>query len=132
MKNASQMRGWGGLERETKTITEQAVRKSIHTMYNKENLAKLKRMGGLAPQVMEAFWAFDKAAVADGAIPVKYKELIAIAVALTTQCPYCIDIHSANARRAGATDAELAEAAMVAASLRAGAAVTHATHALSS
>ena len=101
-------------------------------MYNKENLAKLKRMGGLAPQVMEAFWAFDKAAVADGAIPVKYKELIAIAVALTTQCPYCIDIHSANARRAGATDAELAEAAMVAASLRAGAAVTHATHALSS
>jgi AhpD family alkylhydroperoxidase len=101
-------------------------------MYNKENLAKLKRMGGLAPQVMEAFWAFDKAAVADGAIPVKYKELIAIAVALTTQCPYCIDIHSANARRAGATDAEMAEAAMVAASLRAGAAVTHATHALSS
>ena len=53
-------------------------------MYNKENLAKLKRMGGLAPQVMEAFWAFDKAAVAEGAIPVKYKELIAIAVALTT------------------------------------------------
>jgi AhpD family alkylhydroperoxidase len=101
-------------------------------MYNKENLAKLKRMGGLAPQVMEAFWAFDKAAVAEGAIPVKYKELIAIAVALTTQCPYCIDIHSGNARRAGATDAEMAEAAMVAASLRAGAAVTHATHALSS
>jgi len=100
-------------------------------MYNKENLAKLKVMDSLAPQVMKAFWAFDKAAVADGAIPVKYKELIAVAVALTTQCPYCIDIHSGNARREGATDAELAEAAMVAAALRAGAAVTHATHALS-
>ena len=99
-------------------------------MYNKENLGKLKKMDGLAPQVMNAFWAFDKAAVADGAIPVKYKELIAIAVALTTQCPYCIDIHSGNARKAGATDAEIAEAAMVAAALRAGAAVTHATHAL--
>jgi AhpD family alkylhydroperoxidase len=60
---------------------------------------------------------------------VKYKERIAVAVALTTQCPYCIDIHSGNARKSGATDAELAEAAMVAAALRAGAAVTHATHA---
>jgi AhpD family alkylhydroperoxidase len=99
-------------------------------MYNKENLARLKKMDSVAPEVMKAFWAFDKASVAEGAIPVKYKELIAVAVALTTQCPYCIDIHNGNARKAGATDVELAEAAMVAASLRAGAAVTHATHAL--
>jgi AhpD family alkylhydroperoxidase len=99
-------------------------------MYNKESLTKLKKLNELAPEVMKAFWAFDKAAVADGAIPVKYKELIAVAVALTTQCPYCIDIHSSNARKAGATDAELAEAAMVAAALRAGGAVTHVTHAL--
>src|SRR6266498_662119 len=94
-------------------------------MYAKDNLGKLKQMDSLAPQVMKPFWAFDKAAVAEGAIPVKYKELIAVAVALTTQCPYCIDIHSGNARKAGATDAEMVEAA-----LRAGAAVTHATHAL--
>lgn len=100
-------------------------------MYNKNNLAKIKKMDSLAPDVMKAFWAFDKAAVADGAIPVKYKELIAVAVAVTTQCPYCIDIHAANARKAGATEAEMVEATMVAASLRAGGAVTHATHALS-
>jgi len=99
-------------------------------MYNKENLTRIKKMNELAPEVMKAFWAFDKAAVAEGAIPVKYKELIAVAVALTTQCPYCIDIHSNNARKAGATEAELTEAAMVSAALRAGAAVTHATHAL--
>src|SRR5438876_11994528 len=99
-------------------------------MYNKNNLAKLKKIASLAPEVMKAFWAFDKAAVAEGAIPVKYKELIAVAVACTTQCPYCIDIHAGNARKAGASDAELVEAAMVAAALRAGAAVTHATHAL--
>jgi len=99
-------------------------------MYSKEKLKKLKKMDALAPELMKAFWAFDKAAVAAGAIPVKYKELIAVAVALTTQCPYCIEIHSDNARRAGATEAELAEAAMVSASLRAGAAVTQATHAL--
>ena len=99
-------------------------------MYNKDNPAKLKERKNLAPEVMKAFWAFDRAAVADGAIPVKYNDLIAVAVTLTTQCPYCIDIHSGNAGTAGATDAEIGEAAMVAASLRAGAAVTHATHAL--
>src|ERR1043166_5042236 len=99
-------------------------------MYNKENLTKIKKMNELAPELMKAFWAFDKLAVAEGAIPVKYKELIAVAVSLTTQCPYCIEIHTNNARKAGANDAEITEAAMVAASLRAGAAVTHATHAL--
>lgn len=101
-------------------------------MYTQDNLAKLKKMDVQAPDVMKAFWAFDKAAVAEGAIPVKYKELIAVAVALTTQCPYCIGIHAGNARKAGATETELTEAAMVAAALRAGAAVTHATHALAS
>jgi len=101
-------------------------------MYSKENLTKINKLNALAPDAMKAFWAFDKVSVAAGAIPVKYKELIAVAVALTTQCPYCIDIHSANARKAGATDAEIAETAVVAASLRAGAAITHATHAFSS
>ena len=99
-------------------------------MYSQDNLANLKKMEALAPELMKTFWAFDQAAVAPGAIPVKYKELIAIAVALTTQCPYCIGIHSGNARRAGATDAEITEAGLVAASLRAGAAITHTTHAL--
>src|SRR5258705_6056470 len=99
-------------------------------MYDRKNLGRIKKMDSLAPEVMKAFWAFDKAAVADGAIPVKYKELIAVAVAVTTQCPYCIDIHAGNARKAGASEAEMVEAAMVAAALRAGAAVTHATHAL--
>ena len=101
-------------------------------MYNKENLKKIKTMNELTPELMKAFWAFDKLSVADGAIPAKYKELIAVAVAATTQCPYCIELHSTNACKAGATDAELTEATMVAASLRAGAAVTHATHALAS
>ena len=100
-------------------------------MYHQQNLGRINKLNKLAPGLMEAFWAFDRAAVAPGAIPVKYKELIAIAVALTTQCPYCIEIHASNARKAGATDAEIAEAAMVTAALRAGAAVTHATHALS-
>ena len=99
-------------------------------MYDMKNLAKLKKLGTLAPEAMQAFQAFDKAALADGAVPWKYKELMAVAVALTTQCPYCIEIHSKKAMEAGATEAELAEVAMVSAALRAGAAVVHGTHCL--
>lgn len=69
--------------------------------------------------------------MADGTIPVKYKVFIAVAVAHATQCPYCIDIHTANARKQGASDAELVEAVMVSAALRAGGAVTHGTHIVS-
>ncbi len=99
-------------------------------MYDMKNLAKLKDMAALAPEAVKAFWAFDKAAMAEGAIPIKYKELMALAVAFTTQCPYCIEVHSGNAKNAGATPEEITETVMVAAALRAGAAVTHGTHAL--
>jgi AhpD family alkylhydroperoxidase len=99
-------------------------------MYDVKNLEKFKTLGELAPDVFKKFVAFDQAAYEAGAIPHKYKELIAVAVALTTQCPYCIGIHSRKARKAGATDQELAETTMVAAALRAGGAVTHGTHTL--
>ena len=99
-------------------------------MYDMTSLQKLSKLGELAPEAFKAFIAFDKAALADGAIPVKYKELMAVAVALTTQCPYCIEIHSKKAREAGATERELAETTLVAAALRAGAAMTHGTHTL--
>ena len=101
-------------------------------MYGKNNLAKLERLGELAPATWKAFVTFDEAAFKHGVIPLKYKELMAVAVALTTQCPYCIDIHATRARSAGATDQELAETTLIAAALRAGAAVTHGTHALTS
>ena len=97
-------------------------------MYDMKNLSKLKTLEANAPEVIKAFWAFDKAALADGAIPVKYKELIAVAIALTTQCPYCIEIHSNKAREAGASPQEMAEVVGVAAALRAGAAITHGSH----
>jgi AhpD family alkylhydroperoxidase len=95
-----------------------------------KRLAKLKKYGELAPAAFQAFVAFDKAAFADGALPARVKELIAVAVATTTQCPYCIEIHAKKARDAGATEAELAEAALVSAAIRAGGAVTHGCHCL--
>lgn len=99
-------------------------------MYDVKNLSKFPRLGELAPEAFRAFVAFDEAAARDGAIPVKYKELMAIAVALTTQCPYCIEIHRKKALKAGATEQELAETALLAAALRAGGAMTHGTHTL--
>lgn len=99
-------------------------------MYDMKNLAKLKNLEASAPDGMKAFWAFDKAAMSPGAISAKNKELMALAVAFTTQCPYCIEIHSKKAREAGANDQEISEVVLIAAALRAGAAVTHGTHAL--
>jgi alkylhydroperoxidase/carboxymuconolactone decarboxylase family protein YurZ len=55
-------------------------------MYDIKNLAKLKRLDQ-NPEMMKAFWAFDKAAFTPGAIDVLNKQLMAVAVALTTQCP---------------------------------------------
>jgi AhpD family alkylhydroperoxidase len=97
-------------------------------MYDMANMKKLPVLGAKAPKAWEAFVAFDQAALADGVIPKKYKELMAVAVALTTQCPYCIEIHRAAAVKAGVTEEEFAEVTFVAAALRAGGAVTHGTH----
>jgi AhpD family alkylhydroperoxidase len=99
-------------------------------MYDMANLKKLAAQGKLAPQASSAYQAFSEAALADGVIPKKYKELMAVAVALTTQCPYCIEVHRAAAVRAGASEAEMAETTFVAAALRAGASVVHGTHLL--
>jgi AhpD family alkylhydroperoxidase len=55
---------------------------------------------------------------------------MALAVAFTTQCPYCIDIHAKKARAAEATEQEIAEVVVISAALRAGAAITHGTHAI--
>src|SRR5215470_14456205 len=98
-------------------------------MYDMNNMKKLKKFGDLAATAWQGFLAFDKAVMADGAIPAKTKELLAIAVAMTTQCPYCIEIHTKKAKAAGCSEKEIAEAVMVAAALRAGGAITHGTHA---
>ncbi len=99
-------------------------------MHSMNNMGKLPALEKLSSDTTNAFWAYDKAALSDGAIPKKYKELMAIAVALTTQCAYCIEIHRQQALKAGVTEQELAETIHVAAALRAGGAITHGTHLL--
>ena len=81
----------------------------------------------LVPHTHDAFEAFSHAVFAEGALPEKTKQLIAVAVAHTTQCPYCIQGHTKLAHRKGASDQEIMEAIWVAAEMRAGGAYAHAT-----
>lgn len=86
--------------------------------------------GRLTPEVDDTFRQFSRAVFKQGALSRKTKQLIAVAVAHVTQCPYCILGHSEAAARAGASREEIMEAVWVAAEMRAGAAVAHAALAL--
>jgi len=99
--------------------------------HDPSDLTRLKEMGKLAPVEFKA-WANLDGIVAreDGKIPRKYRELIALAVAHTTQCVYCIEVHTKNAKKAGASREEVVEAVLLAAALRAGGAAAHGTLAL--
>ncbi|ATG54230.1 hypothetical protein CFK41_05140 [Brachybacterium ginsengisoli] len=87
-----------------------------------------------APEMVSAFFGFDKAVFTKdtGNLDLATRELIAVGVAVTTQCPFCIEDHAKRAVRAGASKADVAEAVMVAAALRAGAGVTHGWKAMKS
>lgn len=84
----------------------------------------------LAPEIHDAFSQFSERVFAEGALPAKTKQLIAVAVAHSTQCPYCIRGHTKAALRHGATSAEIMEAIWVAAEMRAGGAYAHSLLAL--
>ncbi|GBR00881.1 alkylhydroperoxidase [Gluconobacter cerinus NRIC 0229] len=104
------------------------ITQGLALMYDMKNLSRISHLEANASKGMDAFWQFDRAAFEDGTVSALTKQLAAVAVALTTQCPYCIELHAKAAREAGATDAQLSEIALVAAAIRAGGAVTHATH----
>jgi AhpD family alkylhydroperoxidase len=84
----------------------------------------------LAPGPAEAFRAFSRSVFAEGALPEKTKQLIAVAVAHVTQCPYCIRGHTGAALNKGATAEEIMEAIWVATEMRAGGAYAHSILAL--
>jgi AhpD family alkylhydroperoxidase len=100
------------------------------SMYHRTTPEIATRRKELAPHTHEAFQAFSRAVFADGALPEQTKQLIAVAVAHTTQCPYCIRSHTRLAHRSGATDEQIMEAIWVAAEMRAGGAYAHSALAL--
>ena len=100
---------------------------NLYPKVTKELIDKRKE---LAPETMEAWNNFSKAVFKEGALPEKTKQLIAVAVAHVTQCPYCIRSHTKQAMRKGASKEEIMEAIWVASEMRAGAAYAHAAVAL--
>ncbi|GMW07951.1 MAG: hypothetical protein AMXMBFR8_27470 [Nevskiales bacterium] len=101
-----------------------------HPVYPEPTTALAKKRRELAPETLNAFRAFSQQVFAEGALPAKTKQLIAVAVAHVTQCPYCIRGHTDEALKAGATEQELMEAIWVAAEMRAGGAYAHSALAL--
>jgi AhpD family alkylhydroperoxidase len=99
--------------------------------HDQNDLKLLKDLKVAAPDEFKAWVNLDSiVAREDGKIPRKYRELIAIAVAHTTQCVYCIEVHTKKAKQVGATKEEVAEAVLLAAALRAGGAAAHGTLAM--
>jgi AhpD family alkylhydroperoxidase len=106
----------------SETLRSAEMTESLYPPSSRE-LSEKRR--ALAPNTENAFQAFSQQVFADGALPTKTKQLIAVAVAHVTQCPYCIRGHTKAALRHGATRQELMEAIWVAAEMRAGGAYAH-------
>lgn len=97
-------------------------------MHSHNNEAKfMADIKEAAPEMISTFFGFDKAVFRKdaGNLDLATRELIAVGVAVTTQCPFCIEDHAERSVKAGASKADVAEAVMVAAALRAGGGVTH-------
>lgn len=93
--------------------------------YSKDSLASIGRLVELKPDIATALFAFDQKVFEVGTLSTKIKELIAIGAAHITRCPYCIEGHVKRAKKAGASDEEIAEAIFVGIAMSAGASVAH-------
>ncbi|MGZ6186493.1 MAG: carboxymuconolactone decarboxylase family protein [Candidatus Binataceae bacterium] len=98
--------------------------------FSKETIKSLRKLRQLKPDYFKGFMDWDQMVFKDGALPAKTKELMAVTAAHVTDCPWCIEEHVKRAIKQGATDEEIAEAAFVAMSLRAGAAFAHSSIAM--
>lgn len=99
--------------------------------YDRSNLTRIPELMKLSPKAAASFLSFEKEIYHNSEVlALKTKELIAIAVAHVTGCPYCIDVHVKRFKELGGTHEEMLESVLVAASTRAGAILSHATHAL--
>lgn len=99
-----------------------AMKQTMYPVVDQHTAQRRKELSG---ETLARFHAFSKQVFADGALPAKTKQLIAVAVAHVTQCPYCIESHTKLAVQHGASEEEIIEAIWVAAEMRAGAAYAH-------
>lgn len=98
--------------------------------YHTDTKEQYGKLSGLKPELLQSFSVFNTKAFEEGALSQKVKELIAVAAAHITQCPYCITGHTKRAKQVGATDEEITEAIFVAVAMNAGASMAHSTVAM--
>lgn len=98
---------------------------SDDTLYERSNLKNLNQLGKNAKDGFQGYSGFNAAAMKEGTLSKKFKEIVAVATGHATLCPYCIDVHTKNADKEGATREELSEAVMVASELLAGGSYAH-------
>jgi alkylhydroperoxidase/carboxymuconolactone decarboxylase family protein len=93
--------------------------------YHHHDLGRFGEIGRGAPALAEKFFDYYAAVFAEGALSAREKSLIALAVAHSVQCPYCIDAYSKDALEKGSNLDEMTEAVHVAAAIRGGASLVH-------
>ena len=98
--------------------------------YHTDTGKQRARLHSLKKDLMDSWGAFNSQAFSEGALPIKTKELIAVAAAHITRCPYCIAGHTRRAKQVGATEEEIAEAIFVAVAMNAGASMAHSSIAM--
>ena len=97
----------------------------MDTYYHPRDLARFAEIGDNVPALWHKFLAWYSAVFDDGALSAREKALIALAVAHTVQCPYCIDAYSTSCLEKGADIEQMTEALHVAAAIRGGATLVH-------
>lgn len=97
----------------------------MSSYYNPEDLAKFSAMGEEAPELWEKFMSYYSAVFQEGALTVREKALIALAVAHALQCPYCIEAYTRDSLEKGSNQEQMTEAIHVAAAIRGGATLVH-------
>lgn len=98
--------------------------------YRDQLIATTKHLAELNPDYVTGYQGMGKLAVKPGKLDRKTHELIALAVAITLRCDGCISAHSHAAKKAGATEEEVAEALGVAAMVNTGAALVYSARTL--
>lgn len=93
--------------------------------YNSRDLAKFGNITDFQKELGDKFFAYYNEVFKDSELSAREKSLIALAVAHTIQCPYCIDAYSTDAFEKGYTEAQMMEAVHVASAIRGGASLVH-------
>lgn len=94
--------------------------------YKSEDLKKFKEVGAFSPELMQQFFSYyNQVTASDGALTKREKSLIALALSIAKQCPYCIEAYTEACLQNGSNPQEMTEAIHVTAAMEAGMALIH-------